>query len=182
MAKALILFAEGFEEIEALTPVDYLRRAGIEVTMAGIGSTQITGSHGITVLVDTTVEAAGDQWDCIVVPGGKGADTIAADPKALHLIKRLFDAGALVAAICAAPARVLSKCGILEGRRFTCFPGEETKLTTGEFSEERVVVDGNLLTARAAGVSGEFSVAVVQCLLGDEAASTLADRVLLITE
>jgi protein deglycase len=181
MKTACILMADGFEEVETITPIDYLRRAGIDVKILGVTGKTVSGSHGIKVESDFGTEGFAKDYDCVVVPGGgRGAGNIAASPSAVYLIKRHFGAGKLVAAICAAPAIVLhGACGILQGRRFTCFPGLEAKVSGAAFSEERVVVDGNLITSRAAGTSGEFAAAIVSALLGADAAKDLAEDVLL---
>lgn len=185
MKRVCVLLAEGFEEVEALTAIDYLRRSEIEVIVAGIGGRDVTGGHDIRVDADISLdELEEDQaasLDAIVVPGGgKGATNIAADPQAVELIRRLFASGKLVASICASPAVVLhGACGILAGKRFTCYPGLEAKVTGATFVAERVVVDGNLITARAAGTAGEFARAIVKALAGSIIADELAERVLL---
>ncbi|HTX73652.1 MAG TPA: DJ-1 family glyoxalase III [Rectinemataceae bacterium] len=181
MKKAVVLLAEGFEEVEALTPVDYLRRAGVEVKTIGVTGELVRGGHGITVAPDAGLSELAGEFDCVVVPGGgRGADELAASTAATAFIKRQFTAGKLVAAICAAPAVVLHEaCGILKGRRFTGFPGTESRVTGAHFSAERVVVDGNLITSRSAGCAGEFSRAIVEALVGADAARELAERVLL---
>jgi protein deglycase len=181
MKTACLLLAEGFEEVEAVTPIDYLRRAGVELRVIGLTGKLVTGSHGIKIEADSGSEALGKDYDCIVVPGGsRGADNIAASPSAVYLIKRHFASGKIVAAICAAPVVVLhASCGILEGRRFTCFPGLETEVAGAVFSGERVVVDGRLITSRGAGTAGEFAVAIVRELIGPEEADELARKVLL---
>ena len=181
MKTACVLLAEGFEEVEALTPVDYLRRAGVQVTVIGVTGNEPTGAHGVAVKADHGREALKVDYDCVVVPGGgKGAENIAASVEAVELIKRHAGSGKLVAAICAAPVTVLHEaCGLLAGRRFTCYPGLESKVAGAAFVEERVVVDGKLITARAAGCSGEFAYAVTNALAGEEAADLLAEKVLL---
>ena len=181
MKKVCVLLADGFEEVEGLTPIDYLRRAGFEVRVAGVTGKDVAGGHDIRVDTDITVDELDEDFDAIVVPGGgQGSRNLAADPDAVALIKRHFAAGKLVAAICAAPVVVLhAACGVLAGRRFTCFPGLEKDAPGAIFSEGRVVVDSNLITARAAGCAGEFSRAVVEALAGPEAARKLAETVLL---
>lgn len=181
MKTACLLLADGFEEVEAVTPIDYLRRAGIEVQILGVTGKTVSGSHGIKIESTIGNEGYNGDYDCIIVPGGgRGADNIAASPAAVYLIKRHFGAGKLVAAICAAPAVVLhSACDILKGRRFTGYPGTETKVQGAHFSEDRVVIDGNLVTSRAAGSSGEFAYAIVDALLGEGEADALAAKVLL---
>jgi 4-methyl-5(b-hydroxyethyl)-thiazole monophosphate biosynthesis len=181
MKRACVILAEGFEEVEAITPVDYLRRAGVEVTVAGLGARRVMGGHGITVEADLSLSEAAGDFDAVIVPGGaKGAANLAASPEAASFIKRHFSAGRLVAAICAAPAVVLhGACGILAGRRFTGYPGTESQVSGAFFVPDAVVLDGNLLTSRAAGTAGRFARALVSLLLGEEAASEVAAKVLL---
>ena len=189
----LVLLAEGFEEVEAVTPVDYLRRAAIEVTTAALGSElAVTGSRGIRVFADASLEdlflggkLEPEAWDAVVVPGGAGgADNIAASKRAGDFLKAMAAAGRIVAAICASPARVLAPLGLLAGKGFTCYPGEELKVPPSAgavWKEDRVVVDGNLITSRGAGTAGEFAAALIGALLGGEEAATLAGKVLLYT-
>ncbi len=185
--KVIVLFAAGFEDVEAITPVDYLRRAGAEVLVAGVGGRGIVGSRGMAVNADSSVEELASRgelnpsaWDAVVIPGGMpGAANIAASPACSAFIKRAFDAGILVAAICAAPAVVLSPLGILKGRRYTCFPGREKEVSEALWSEARVVADGNLITSRAAGTAGEWAMEIVRRLYGPEVAESLSSSVLL---
>jgi 4-methyl-5(b-hydroxyethyl)-thiazole monophosphate biosynthesis len=181
MKTACVLLADGFEEVEAVTPIDYLRRAGVDVKTIGVTGKTVASARGIRMEADLGAEGFSKDFDCVVVPGGgRGAGNLAASPRVSFLIKRHFEAGKLVAAICAAPAVVLhGSCGILAGRRFTCFPGLEAKVPDASFSEERVVADGNLITSRAAGTAGEFARAIVAKLVGEEAAAKLATEVLL---
>jgi len=181
MKKACVLFADGFEEVEALTPVDYLRRAGIDVRLVGVANRDVVGGHDVRVDCDITLDEYDESFDILVLPGGGlGTANLAASPEAVALIKKHFASGKLLAAICAAPAVVLHEaCGILSGRKFTGFPGTEKKVSGATFVEERVVVDGNLITSRAAGTAGEFSLAIVSAALGEKAAKKLAESVLL---
>ena len=146
-----LLLAEGFEEVEAVTPADFLRRAGVDVQLVGIGGRTIRGSHEIVFEADKTIDEVdvGD-IDGVILPGGMpGAENIAASGKALALVRKAYEQGKLVAAICAAPAVALQRTGILKGKRVTCYPGYETWLEGCIFAEDRVVVDGNLVTAAA---------------------------------
>jgi len=181
---ALVLLAEGFEEVEAVTPIDYLRRAGIGVTVAAVGeSLAVRGARGITVSADVALKdlcAAENLWDAVVVPGGMpGAPNIAASREACALIARMAAAGKLVCAICASPAMVLAPLGLLAGRKFTCYPGFEGQVSGGEWLAQSVVIDGNIVTSRGAGTSGLFSVAIVAALLGEEQGEKVAKAVLL---
>ena len=163
--RAILFLAEGFEEVEAVTPVDFLRRAGIEVTTLGIGGREIRGAHDITVLADVPVEDFTGDFDALVLPGGMpGAANIAASHAADALIRQAAAEKRLIAAICAAPSVVLYPKGVLDGRKATCFPGYEKEWKNASFSSDRVVVDGNLITSRGAGTAAEFALAVISAL------------------
>lgn len=182
MKTVCVILANGCEEVEAITPIDYLRRAGTKVVVAGLGSREIVGGHGIAIAADEALDDIDDEdFDCVVVPGGgEGSKAIAADPVAVAMIKRQASKGRLVAAICAAPAVVLGQaCGLLDGRRFTCYPGMEKLVRGARFEDARVVVDGDLITAKSAGCAGEFSAAIVQALVGGMKADELRASVLL---
>jgi len=186
MKKAVVLLAEGFEEVEAITPIDYLRRAGIEVTTAAVGaSLDVRGSHGIVVRADallTEAMAAGgvNAVDAVALPGGMpGAANLAASAEVTALIRGAAEAGAWICAICASPAVVLAPLGFLDGLRFTCYPGMEDRVTGGIWSGERVVVDGRVITSRGAGTAGEFAAAIIGQLVGEAAAEKVARGVLL---
>ncbi|GHV76182.1 DJ-1 family protein [Spirochaetia bacterium] len=182
--KALVFLADGFEEVEAITPIDYLRRAGITVTTAAIGPGELVqGSHKVGITADTTLEklspkAAG--WDAVVLPGGgEGSENLAASEGVGSFVKAMAAAGKLVCAICAAPAVVLAPLGLLKGRRFTCYPGMEDRVSGAEWSADRVVSDGNILTSRGAGTAGEFAAAIIGKLVSEAEAEKVAKSVLL---
>jgi 4-methyl-5(b-hydroxyethyl)-thiazole monophosphate biosynthesis len=179
--KVIVLLANGFEDVEAVTPIDYLRRAGAEVTVAGVGGTTVNSSRGLVVQADVVVAALGaEPWDAVVVPGGMpGAANIAADPACVDLIRRQASSDRLLAAICAAPAVVLAPLGLLSGRRFTCYPGHEKDVSGARWSDERVVVDGNIVTSRGAGTAGEWAVEIIAKLFGAEPSQKIAKAVLL---
>ncbi len=175
MKKVIIIVAPGFEEVEAVTPLDFLRRAGIEVFAAGLASREVTGSHGITLLCDGTLSEAPDKIDGVVIPGGMpGASNIAENPEAAKLIRRVYQEGGLVAAICAAPAVVLGGTGILSGRRATCFPGFHDRLGQDvQHASDRIVRDGNIVTSQGPGTAAEFAVEIIRYFLGDQAAEKI---------
>ena len=184
--KAIVLLAEGFEEVEAISPVDYLRRAGIEVIIAAIGAAiSVTGARGITVnadalLSDLIQQEATDNFDAIIIPGGlKGAANIAACTEAGALITRMAAAGKLVCAICAAPAVVLAPLGVLAGREFTCYPGMEAQVSDAKWTDKRVTVDGNLITSRGAGTAGIFAITIIKLLLNEIEGDRIAQAILL---
>jgi len=185
--KVIVLLAEGFEEVEAVTPIDYLRRAGLDLTVAAIGkSLAVKGSHGILINADASLdsllqeESPVSQWDCAVIPGGlPGSDNLAASEKTGELLREMNRKGKLICSICAAPARVLAPLGILQGKNFTCYPGEEQKVSGAEWKQDRVVADGNIITSRGAGTAGEFACAVIDRLVGEGEGKKIADKVLL---
>lgn len=178
-----VFLADGFEEVEAITPIDYLRRAGISVILIGVNSENPVGSHGLRITVDMPVEEIQSLPDGIVLPGGMpGATNLAASGKVAHITRAVMKAKGLVASICASPALVLGSFGILEGRSFTCFPGMEKQVSNGRFQSKRVVVDENLITSRAAGTAGEFSVEIIRYLLGEIEANRIAESVLLFAQ
>ncbi|MDR2313755.1 MAG: DJ-1/PfpI family protein [Spirochaetaceae bacterium] len=186
--KALVFLAEGFEEVEAVSPIDYLRRAGIEVVSAAISKERkVTGAHGIPFTADTSIPDLQEQgkftpasWDGVFVPGGlPGASNLAACSAAGEFYREMAGAGKLVAAICASPAVFLAPLGLLKDKRFTCFPGTEKQVKDGTWLSQRVVRDGNLVTSRAAGTAAEFALALIEKLAGAEAAKKLKEEVLL---
>jgi len=193
MAKnAIVLLAEGFEEVEAVTPIDYLRRAGITVTVAAVGGAAtggnlpVKGARGITVNADVLLRDIIKQgeiaaFDVVVIPGGMpGATNIAASKEAGALITEMASAGKLICAICAAPAVVLAPLGLLSGKKFTCYPGMEQKVQGGKWTDERVAIDGNIITSRSAGTAGEFAVAIIARLLSQAEGEKIAQAVLLL--
>jgi 4-methyl-5(b-hydroxyethyl)-thiazole monophosphate biosynthesis len=187
--KVIVLLAEGFEEVEAVTPIDYLRRAGVEVTIAAVGKSKtVTGSHGISVNADTLIgDAPGaETWDAVIIPGGlPGAANLAASAEVGALLKEAASAGKWVCAICAAPAAVLSPLGILAGKKYTCYPGHEEKVKKESAAsgalwlEDKVVIDGTLITSRGAGTAGLFAVAIIGRLFGEEEGEKIAQSVLM---
>ena len=185
--KVLLVLADGFEEIEAITPIDILRRADLEVLVAGLSKKVVTGSHGVVVTTDVLLKEVGAIHesplrlpDAIIFPGGPGAEELGRSTAVRDWVRKMADAKKIVGAICAAPAAVLAPTGILEGKKATCFPGYETRLAAGgaEFSPERVVVDGELITSRAAGTAMEFSLELVRKLAGPQIASDIAGKIL----
>ncbi len=171
--------AEGFEEIEALCPLDMLRRANIEAKTVGIGGRKITGAHGITVMTDMSDgEFCDDTPEMIFLPGGmpgtlglKGSDTVK------KAILSANERGAYIAAICAAPM-ILGELGLLSGKEAICYPGFEDKLTEAKISDKRVVADGNILTAAGMGVALDFALLIIKTLKGDKAAEELRRAVI----
>lgn len=170
-----IILGTGFEEVEAVIPCDLLRRAGVEVQFAGIGARAITGSNGITVTADCTVqEAALTEAEMIVLPGGLGGvRSICGCREVLDAVQQVYRSGGYVAAICAAPT-VLAELGITEGKRATCYPGMEPKMRGALLQTSPAVADGRVITGRAAGTAFAFALKLVAALRGEEAAKQVA--------
>ena len=181
MKKALVVLAPGFEETEAVQPIDLLRRAGIIVHVAGLSGGQVTGSHGITLVADLLLGEVEDSYDVLILPGGMpGAQYLADSPTLDILLRTAWESNQLVAAICAAPAVVLGSKGLLAGRKFTCFPGMEGGFKDSQFLAQAVVVDGQLITSRGLGTSGAFGLAIVEALVGASKAREVGERALVI--
>ncbi len=174
MKKILIPLAPGFEEIEAVTIIDVLRRAGANVVTAGLTDRDVTGSHNIHFTADSILaEEANGNWDLIVLPGGvPGAPNLAADKRLINLLQYHFNAGRLTAAICAAPF-VLDKAGLLPGRKVTIHPDWAKHLEQGKYTGNRVQTDGNIITGMSAGTAMEFAFELVDVLYGPEKASEI---------
>ena len=171
-----VLLADGFEEIEALTPVDMLRRADIKTVTASVGTdTTVRGAHGITVTADTLADGlVGADIDMLVLPGGMpGALNLDASRTVDRLIREVCDGGGRLAAICAAPL-ILGRRGLLVGKRAVCYPGFEGELVGAEISDAPVVTDGLITTAKGMGAALSFAKELVALLSSKEKADTLA--------
>ncbi|ULQ59281.1 DJ-1/PfpI family protein [Brucepastera parasyntrophica] len=182
MKKAVVFLAEGFEEVEAVTPIDYLRRAGAQVTLAGVSGRTVMGSHEIEIVCDLTIEeylkAAGSSLpDLAVLPGGgRGSENLAASKELRDFVSRMMLERKGVGAICAAPAVALGSWGLLAGKTWTGFPGSGDALGLVP-REDRVITDSNLITARAAGCAEEFALALIAYLFDMEKSAEIAYRI-----
>ena len=174
-----IFLAEGFEEIEALCPLDIMRRAGLEVRTVGIGGKLIKGAHGITVEADITdSEYRYLSPEMIFLPGGMpGTLNLGASSVVVDTIKRAYAEKKYIAAICAAPS-ILGEMGLLQGKEAICYPGFEDKLTGAVISKSRVVRDGNIVTAAGMGVALELGLELVAILCGKPKAEELRHAVI----
>ncbi len=177
-----IFLAPGFEEIEALCPLDLLRRAGVEVKTVGIGGKSVTGSHGITVEADMAdMDFSDSNPDLIMLPGGMpGTLNLEASPVVMNAIKNAADRGAYISAICAAPM-ILGKLGLLCGKKATCYPGFEEYLEGAEVLEAPAVIDGKIITGAGMGAALDFGLLLVSVMCGEDKAaelrrSVIADR------
>lgn len=174
-----VLLADGFEEIEALTPVDMLRRAGLDVKTVGINGKIVAGSHKIPVICDIEPgEVNLSEVSLVIFPGGMpGSLGLDASPFTDKIIDAVQKNGGRLAAICAAPL-VLGRRGILEGKRATCYPGFEAELRGAMVTGENVVTDGNITTAKGMGVALDFAKELVRLTVGEEKTKALFDAVM----
>ncbi|MCK5359325.1 MAG: DJ-1/PfpI family protein [Gammaproteobacteria bacterium] len=171
MKKVLVPLASGFEELEAVTIIDLLRRANIDVTVAGLVEGVITGSRGTKILPDCNLDQALDaEFEMIVLPGGlPGADNLNQDKRIHQLLKKMASKGRYVAAICAAP-KVLAAAGLLENKEMTSFPDALSGLTVNGMhnTAKAIVLDGNVITSRGPGTAMDFALYLIQLLSGEE--------------
>ncbi|MGB5178591.1 MAG: DJ-1 family glyoxalase III [Gammaproteobacteria bacterium] len=171
MANVLVPLAQGCEELEAVTVVDLLRRAGIEVVTAGLDEQPVRASRGVVLLPDMTLDSAlQKEYDMIVLPGGlPGADHLRDDERIIDLLRSMSAAGKYTAAICAAP-RVLAQAGLLAGKRATSYPGTlQTDSIPGlDYRDTAVVIDGTVITSRGPGTAMDFALSLIELLAGKQ--------------
>lgn len=183
MNTSYLLLADGYEEIEALSVIDIMRRADMPVISVSItDSLHIGGAHGIPTLADATFDyvefSYGVEW--LILPGGlDGATNLAASPKVRELLKTHVANGGKIAAICASPALVLAPLGILDGKCATCYPGFEKALEKSTLSEKPVAIDGNIITANGPAAAFAFGLAIVAASKGEDVSRTVAEGMLL---
>lgn len=170
-ARVLVPLAQGCEELEAVTIIDLLRRAGIEVTSAGLNAGSVTASRGVTLIPDTDLESAlKSDYDMIVLPGGlPGADHLDDDERIRSILRKMSDDNKYIAAICAAP-KVLANAGVLAGKTATSYPGflDGLGLSDTTLSNEAVVRDGKVITSRGPGTAIDFALELIEVLSGKE--------------
>ena len=176
--KVLVILADGFEEVEALAPIDILRRSGATVTVAGLKPEKgnlVRGAHDVWVRCDVELlDVREDRFDAIVLPGGMpGALNLHKSEVVNSIVLDTYKRGDLVCAICASPAFVLAPTGILDGRKCTCYPGCEEKYSHLGFCGERVVRDGNVITGAGPGTALEFGLLISEALFGKEVSSKI---------
>ena len=177
MPKVALLISDGFEEIEAVTLIDVLRRADIDVVVAGLDGETVVGGHGIRMHVDTNIDQIRvDEFDGVVLPGGApNAEALRDDDRAQQVLKAAAASDKFLCALCAAPI-ALERAGVLEGKRATSYPGFE--LPTAEYVSDRVVEDGKVITSRGPGTAMEFALTLVRRFVGHVKATELRQRML----
>lgn len=193
MQKVFLFIADGFEEVEAVTPLDYLRRSGADLTLVGVGGKTIRSSRGLNIVCDAVFEdliggdaaartpaitALAADTALAILPGGLPNSRALGENAALEaFVKAVAEQGGLVAAICAAPALALGRWGLLNGKRFTCYPGMGEDLPTQPVKGARTMRDGQFITACGAGAAEEFSFALVEALYGVQKAAELKQAI-----
>lgn len=165
MKKILFILADGFEEIEAFLPIDFLRRLNFEVTLAGLLAENVSGAHGITVKIDDLIGNIDPvKFDAVILPGGMpGSTNLRDNPNVINVVKQMDKAGKLVGAICAAPI-VLEKAGILYGKKHTAHPAVKDIFKNSTYTENRTETDSNIITGKGPGVSVEFALEIAKYL------------------
>ena len=179
MKRVLVPIADGFEEIETMTIVDVLRRAGLEVILAGTEAGLLTGSRKVRVMPDAWLEEVQDEdFDLLVLPGGQpGVDHLRKNAVVLQILQKMSQSKKWIGAICAAPL-VLRDAGLLAGRHFTSFPAMEQEFQEGQYEQADVTVDANLVTSRGPGTAMEFSLKLIELLCGKEKSEQVAGALL----
>lgn len=176
----LVILAPGFEEIEAVTTIGILRRAHLEITIAGLSDIKIASSRKITITADKLLFDVNENYDALALPGGMpGAANLAASAHVKSIIAKMDKEKKLIAAICAAPAKVLAPLGVLNNKQATCFPGMESsfdKSTT--YKEKTVVIDKNILTASGPGQAFDFALTILHQLTDLETSKTIREKLL----
>jgi len=178
--KVLVLLAEGFEEIEAVTSIDILRRAGLDVTVAGVGNVIVKGSRDIVLKTDIEIGSYKGSPDVLVLPGGMpGVKNLSLSKKVNELIDKVYKNGKIIAAICAAPAYVLAPKDILKGRKATCYPDCRDMMEgKTKFVDEKVVVDRNIITSKGPGTAFDFALKLVEKLAGKSVKEKVRKKIL----
>lgn len=178
--RALVILHPGFEEIEAVTPIDLLSRAGIDVVTATTGSElPVTGRSGITLVADSFLrDVAKENFEAIILPGGPGIQGLRGNPLLCDILQRQYNAEKWLACICAAPLLLLDAGLLKNGMRFTCHPSTKEEMPEAT-DVDAVVVDGPILTSRGAGTAGEFALALIERLCNQKTAESIAESICL---
>lgn len=173
--RALIILHPGFEEMEAIAPIDLLSRAGVEVVQASVDNEQLVqGRSGITLKTTHKLDEADDEFDITILPGGPGIMELRQHPLICQRLKQQLERGGIVACICAAPL-LLKDAGILSGLAYTAHPSTSEELD--QASSDAVVIDGQVITSRGAGTATEFALTIVEQLCGPKSAKEIADAI-----
>lgn len=170
-----VMFADGFEETEAIEPIDILKRGGVDVVTVGVKDKTVTGAHGITIITDIGIEEVDpENMELLMLPGGMGHEILDASNEVHGLINYAVANELYIAAICAAPS-ILGKKMLLEGKKATCFPGYEKYLYGADVVSDKAVVDGKFITAKGAGAAADFGFEMLTVLKSRETADKVKE-------
>ncbi|MEL3908908.1 MAG: DJ-1/PfpI family protein [Treponemataceae bacterium] len=174
MDKVFVFLADGFEDVEAVTPIDYLRRVGVNLVTVGVPKKTVNSAHALSIVCDKTIdEVINEVPKMAIFPGGLSNTRTLSESEAVKTISLKTNEKGLIAGICAAPAIVFSPWGLLDGKKFTCYPGMDAELPNKAEKTKRVVVDGNLITSAGPGSAEEFAFKLVELLAGKKALTNL---------
>ena len=178
---AILVLANGFEEIEAIAVFDILERAGVKVTMAGLSEKEVISARKMHILTDITLSQVSNKFDAIVLPGGgEGAKNLSKSVELLDLIKSMHQDNKVIAAICASPALVLAPTGILSGKKITCYPDMKSNLPQDVLFEDKdIVIDGNIITSKGPGTAITFGLKLAEILIGKITVNSVKNKMLL---
>ncbi len=178
MSKVYLFLADGCEEVEALTVVDLLRRASVDVkTVSVMGREMITSSHNITIKADMLFDEISEEVDMLVLPGGiPGTPNLEAHEGLMDMVREYNTKGKWLAAVCAAPT-IYGRLGLLEGKMATCYPSMMEELVCGEKSRDSVVVDGNIITSRGMGTCIDFGLKMIEVLISKQLADDIGEKI-----
>ena len=178
---ALLVLANGFEEIEAIAVFDILERAGVKVTVSGLSEKEVISARKMHILTGVTLSQIDSKFDAIILPGGgEGAKNLSRSKELIDLIKDMHKGNKIIAAICASPAVVLAPAGILSGKKVTCYPDMKSSLPQDVLFEDKdVVVDGNIVTSKGPGTAIAFGIKLAEILIGKITASSVKSKMLL---
>lgn len=175
--KYCVLFGENFEEIEAVTQIDILRRAGIKLDIFGVGTLELKGKNDIVLKTEKVFNKKADikteEYEGIILPGGPGVMVLAENKEVVSVVEDFYNKGKLVFAVCAAPL-VLHKAGVLRDKRFTCYPSTVKEITTGKYVNEKVVVDGKVITSQGVGTSIDAALKLVEIIISKESSEKIS--------
>ncbi len=173
-----VFLANGFEEVEAITPIDYLRRCDLDVKTVSVESKTVTGAHGISVVCDITEnEVELSDLTAVILPGGMpGTVNLQQSSIVKRCLEKCNESGGIIAAICAAPS-ILGEYGLLRGRKATCYPGFEDKLEGAQYVDEPAVRSGNVITSRGAGCANQFAFEIIKALCSEQKANEISDSI-----
>jgi len=177
---AVIMLADGFEETEAIVPIDLLRRSDINVLMCALNAIDVVGAHLICFQANLLLKDLVQPFDALILPGGLlGVQNLAKSSLVGHLLKESSSKGALIGAICAAPAVVLGPLGLLKGKKFTCYPGMESLVEEGFFCDQNVVQEDNFITSRGLGTATDFAYQLICALVSENKAQEVFHQALI---